>query len=109
MKATQYSLAGLHTAWQKEWAFRLEVCLSIVLLPLAYWLGQNGIARALLVGSWLLVPICECLNSAIEATVDRVSEAPHPLAKRAKDLGSAAVFLACLNALIIWMVVLVSI
>lgn len=97
-----YSMAGFVAAWRGEEAFRQEVLLAIVLLPLAFWLGQSPLERLVLVGSWLVVMIVEILNSAIEATVDRISEEHHPLAGRAKDLASAAVFLALVLALLSW-------
>ena len=104
--ATCWSLQGLAAAWRGEAAFRQEVFASLVLVPLALWLGEDGLERGLLLGSWLLVPLVELLNSAIEAVVDRVGETPHPLAKRAKDLGSAAVMLALLLAAAVWGAVL---
>ncbi|MDP2324595.1 MAG: diacylglycerol kinase, partial [Gammaproteobacteria bacterium] len=92
--ATVYSAAGLAAAWRGEEAFRQEVLLAIGLLPLALWLGQTPMERLLLIGSWLVVMIVEVLNTAIEATVDRISDEHHPLSGQAKDLGSAAVFLS---------------
>ena len=80
--------------------------LAAVMIPLGLWLGKSGVERALLVGSVLLVLIVELLNSAIEATVDRVSLDDHNLAKRAKDLGSAAVMLSLLNVAVVWMLIL---
>jgi len=100
--ALLYSLAGLRDAWRGEAAFRQEVVLALLLLPLAACLPVSGGERALLAGSVLLVLIVELLNSAIEATVDRVSLDRHPLARRAKDIGSAAVLLALLNAVLVW-------
>ncbi len=97
-----YSLAGFRAAYQHEDAFRQEVLLAAVLLPLAWWLPVSGISKALMMGSVLLVIIIELLNSAIEATVDRISLDSHELAKRAKDIGSAAVLVSLLNVLLIW-------
>lgn len=97
-----YSMAGLKAAWLGEEAFRQEVLLAIVLVPLALWLGQTGPERLLLVASWLLVMIVEVVNSAIEATVDRIGDEHHILAGRAKDLASAAVFLALVLAALTW-------
>jgi len=91
MNAAGYSLSGLAAAARHEDAFRQELVLSAILVPLGLWLGHGGVERALLVGSVLLVLIVELLNSAVEATVDRVSLEDHSLAKRAKDIGSAAV------------------
>ena len=100
--ALKYSLNGLRAAWQGEAAFRQEALLVMVLVPVAIWLGESGLHRSLLLGSLLLVLLTELLNSAIEAAVDRQSEEYHPLAGQAKDLGSAAVFIALLNAVVIW-------
>lgn len=100
--ATGYSMAGLAVAWRGEEAFRQEATLAIVLVPLALWLGQSHLERLLLVGSWLLVMIVEILNTAVEATVDRISDERHTLSGQAKDLGSAAVFLSLLLAGLVW-------
>lgn len=107
VKAFGYSLAGLRAAVRHEAAFRQELALFVVLAPIGAWLGNGPIERALLIGSLLLVLIVELVNSAIEAVVDRVSQAHHPLAGRAKDLGSAAVFMALVNAAVIWILILV--
>ncbi|MDP3031643.1 MAG: diacylglycerol kinase [Rhodocyclaceae bacterium] len=97
-----YSANGLAAAWRHEAAFRQEVLLAVVTVPLGFWLGTDGVERALLVGSIFLILIVELLNSAVEAVVDRVSIENHELSKRAKDIGSAAVLLALANALIVW-------
>jgi diacylglycerol kinase (ATP) len=104
--ALGYSRDGLRAAWQHEAAFREEVLLALVALPLALFLGNSGIERALLVGSILLILIVEILNSAIEAVVDKASPERHELAKRAKDMGSAAVLLTLINAAAVWACVL---
>ena len=101
-----YSYKGFVAAFRHEAAFRQELGLTVILLPLAFWLGGNALERALMIGVWLLVPTVELLNSGIEAVVDRISEEEHPLAGRAKDLGSAAVFLAFLNAVVVWAILL---
>ena len=106
LRAAGYSIAGLRAALRKEAAFRQEVILFVVLAPLAFWLGRNGIERALLLGSLLLVLIVELLNSAVEATVDRISKKHHRLSGRAKDMGSAAVYLSLLLAALTWLLVL---
>ena len=106
ISATNYSWAGLKAAFKHEAAFRQELFLCIVLAPVALWLAQTGFERALLLGSLLLVLIVELLNSAIEAVVDRVSDEHHELAGRAKDIGSAAVFVALLNVVVTWALVL---
>ena len=107
LNAAGYSLSGFAAAARHEDAFRQELMLSAVMVPLGLWLGQGGVERALLVGSVLLVLIVELLNSAVEATVDRVSLDDHSLAKRAKDIGSAAVMLALVNVAVVWLLVLV--
>jgi diacylglycerol kinase (ATP) len=106
INAAGYSLAGLAAAARHEDAFRQELALAAVMLPLGLWLGRSGTERALLVGSVLLVLIVELLNSAVEATVDRVSLDDHSLAKRAKDIGSAAVMLSLVNLAAVWLLVL---
>jgi diacylglycerol kinase (ATP) len=107
MKATGYSLAGLAAAWREEASFRLELALALVFVPLGLWLGASGVERALLAGSVLLVLVVELINSAVEAVVDFASPGEHPLAKRAKDLGSAAVMASLVAAVVIWGAVLV--
>ena len=100
--ALGYSLHGLLAAIKHEEAFRQEILLAAVLIPLALFLNVSGIAKALMIGSVLLVLIVELLNSAIEATVDRISLDNHRLAKRAKDIGSAAVLLSLVNVAVVW-------
>ncbi len=100
--AFHYSLDGLSAAYRHEDAFRQEIWLTLVAIPLALWLGESALERAMLIGSILLVLIVELANSAIEATVDRVSLERHQLAKRAKDIGSAAVLIALINAAVVW-------
>jgi len=100
--ATAYSLAGLGAAWRYESAFRQECMLALVLWPVAVWLGRTWVETTLLAGSVMLVLIVELLNSAIEAVVDRVSPDLHPLSKRAKDIGSAAVMLAIVTCALLW-------
>ena len=102
IRAAGYSAAGLRAAYHGESAFRQEFWLAVLLLPLAFWLGRTWIEVALLAGSVMLVLIVELLNSAIEATVDRVSLELHDLSKRAKDFGSAAVLLSLLLVGGIW-------
>jgi len=101
-----YSLAGLSAAFRHEDAFRQEVILAAFLVPLAFFLTGGAVGRALMVGSVLLVLVVELVNSAIEATVDRVSLENHRLAKRAKDIGSAAVMLSLLNVIVTWSLLL---
>ncbi len=106
--ATRYSLAGLLEAARHEDAFRQELILAAVLVPLGLVLGASGVERALLVGSVLVVLVVELVNSAVESTVDRVSLDDHQLAKRAKDLGSAAVMLALVVMGAVWLLVLAT-
>lgn len=106
VNATRYSIAGLAAAARHEDAFRQELLLATVLVPLGLWLGEGGVERALLVGSVLMVLVVELLNSAVETTVDRVSLEDHKLAGRAKDLGSAAVMVALACAAAVWLLVL---
>jgi diacylglycerol kinase (ATP) len=105
-QAFQWSMKGLRAAWQVESSFRLEVYLCVVLVPLGLYLGQTGVERFLLVSVLLLVLIVEVLNSAIEAVVDRWGPEHHDLAGRAKDMGSAAVFLSDVNAVVCWLLIL---
>lgn len=106
VNAFGYSFAGFRKCFYHEAAFRQEVFASLLLLPLAVWLGKTGIERAVLVGSWLLVPIVELLNSSIEALVDRVGLERHELSGRAKDTASAAVLLSLAFAAAVWGLVL---
>ena len=106
INATRYSLEGLAAAARHEDAFRQELLLAAVLVPLGLWFGNDGVERALLVGSMLMVLVVELLNSAVEATVDRVSLEDHRLAKRAKDLGSAAVMMSLVTVGAVWLLVL---
>jgi diacylglycerol kinase (ATP) len=103
--ALGYSLHGFSSAFRHEDAFRQEVLLAAVLIPIAFFIDASGTGTALMIGSVLLVLIVELLNSAIEAAVDRISLDHHRLAKRAKDLGSAAVFLSLVNVAIVWALV----
>jgi len=106
LNATRYSFEGFAAAARHEDAFRQELMLAAVLVPLGLWLGNGGVERALLVGSVLLVLMVELLNSAVEATVDRVSLEDHLLAKRAKDLGSAAVMMSLVTVAAVWLLIL---
>ncbi len=108
--ATSYSLQGLRATYHHEAAFRQELMLAAVLIPLAFalalWSPLTGTQCALLIGSVLLVLLTELLNSAIEAIVDRISGDHHALSKRAKDTGSAAVFITLVNCSVVWAMVL---
>ena len=100
--ALHYSLSGLRAAYVCEDAFRQEALLAILLIPLALYLPVGGLGRALMIASVMLVLIVELLNSAVEATVDRISLENHRLAKRAKDIGSAAVLFSLINVVAVW-------
>ena len=108
LKAAVYSWQGFVAAYRHEEAFRQELLLSIILIPLALLLGETGVEKALLVGSVMLLLLVEILNSALEAVVDRFGEELHELSGRAKDMGSAAVFLAIVNLVVTWGLVLFS-
>ena len=102
VNATGYSWAGLKAAWRNEEAFRQEGLLCAVLTPLALWLGDNAVERS------LLIVIVELLNTGIEAAIDRIGPERHELSGRAKDIGSAAVFVALLNAGVVWLLLLLT-
>jgi len=103
-RATGYSVAGLRAAFRHEQAFRQEVYLLLVVVPLGLWLGDTGVEKVLLIGSWLIVMLAELLNSAIEAVVDRIGSEQHELSGRAKDIASAAVMMALGLAGLTWFV-----
>lgn len=105
-RAGSYSVSGLRAAVRKEAAFRQEIVLFVIFAPLALWLGRSGVERSLLLGTLVLVLVVELLNSAIEATVDRISKKHHKLSGRAKDMGSAAVYLSLLLVIAVWGLVL---
>jgi len=106
--AFNYSLDGLSAAYRHEDAFRQEVWLALVLIPVACFLPASNLGRALMISSVLLVLMVELLNSAVEAAVDRISLENHRLAKRAKDIGSAAVLVSLLNVAVVWGLVLLG-
>ncbi len=103
-----YSLEGLREAYRCEHAFRQELLLALLLIPIALFAPATGLGKALMIASVLLMLIVELLNSAVEATVDRVSLEHHRLAKRAKDIGSAAVLISLLNVVTVWLLVLLG-
>jgi diacylglycerol kinase (ATP) len=102
LRATKFSAQGLAAAWKNEAAFRQELILVVILLPAAFWLGQTALERAVLIGSLFLVLIVELINSAIEAAIDRHGDEQHELSGRAKDMGSAAVFISLLIIATTW-------
>lgn len=104
-KATRYSLQGLSAAWQHESAFRQELVLGLILLPISFWIANSWVEVAVLMGVCFLVLIVELLNSAIEAVVDRVGHEHHDLAGQAKDMGSAAVMLSLILAAGTWVLI----
>ncbi|UCV23419.1 diacylglycerol kinase [Ferribacterium limneticum] len=106
INALGYSRDGIAAAWRNEAAFRQEILLAAIALPLAIYLGKTGVERALMIGSIVLILIVEILNSAVEAVVDKASPEKSELAKRAKDMGSAAVLLSLLNAAAVWVCLL---
>lgn len=106
IRAFGYSLQGFRACYRHEAAFRQETWVGLVVIPLGIWIGEGGVEKALLAGSWLLVMIVELLNSAVEATVDRFGPEHHELAGRAKDIGSASVFASISLALMAWALIL---
>ena len=108
MNAFGYSIAGTLAAFKHEDAFRQEIVLAVVLTPVALYFGETAIHQALMISSLLFIIVVELLNSSIEAAVDRISVKHHKLAKRAKDIGSAAVFFSLINAAVIWFLLLVK-
>lgn len=100
--ATLNSMKGFKAAWLNEEAFRMELCLAIIMIPAAFWLGTDVIEKLLLIVSTLIVLLTELLNSAVEAAIDRVGSEQHPLSGRAKDMGSAAVFISLTLVLTVW-------
>ena len=108
INAARWSMKGFRSTFSHEEAFRQELMLLMFLAPLGYWLGQTGVERALLIGSLFLVLIVELLNTAVETVVDRIGPEQHKLSGRAKDQGSAAVFLAVLLVILTWALVLLK-
>jgi diacylglycerol kinase (ATP) len=102
LRATKFSAQGLAQAWQHEAAFRQELVLVLLLVPVAAWLGQTALERAVLIGCCLIVLIVELINSAIEAAIDRHGDEHHELSGRAKDMGSAAVFVSLVLVAVVW-------
>lgn len=107
-RATLNSWRGLRDAIKDEAAFRIELIAVAALAPLAIWLGENGVERALLIAPLLVALIAELLNSAIESAIDRIGDEPHELSRRAKDLASAAVFVSLALVAIVWALVLLG-
>ena len=108
MKALRWSMQGIRAAWLHESSFRLEAVLAAVMLPLGAWLGETGVEKALLVSTVLMVLSMELLNSSIEAVIERYGPEHHELAGRAKDMGSAAVFVSRSAVVAAWVLILAS-
>ena len=106
--AFRYTFAGLKAAWENELAFRGEIVVAIVMVPLGIWLGRSAVERSLLVASILLILVTELVNSALEAVVDRIGSERHELSKRAKDMGSAAAFISMVTAALVWIIIIVD-
>lgn len=106
--AANYSWKGFKSTWKYEAAFRQEIILFSLVMPFAFWLGETGFEQAILIAVLLIVLVVELLNSAIESVVDRVGEDYHELSGRAKDQGSAAVFISFLMAIVVWLGFLIS-
>ena len=102
-----FSIHGLRATWIDELAFRQEIMASFILIPLAFYYASTRIALILMIGSWGLVIVTELLNSALEAIIDRIGLEEHPLSKKAKDMGSAAVFVALIIATLTWIALLI--
>ncbi len=100
-----YTFAGLKAGWKNELAFRGEVVVAIIMVPLGIWLGRTAVEQALLIASILLILLTELLNSALEAVVDRIGPQRHELSKRAKDMGSAAAFISMVTAALVWILI----
>ena len=108
VRALGASLRGLRGAFRDEAAFRQELAFGVIVIPLALWLGRTGVERAALIAPMLLILVVELINSAIEATVDRIGFERHALAGLAKDIGSAAVFMSFVLLGVVWLLVLLG-
>lgn len=108
INAARWSMKGFHSTFRNEEAFRQELLLLVVLAPIGYWVGETGVERTLLIGSLFLVLIVELLNTAVETVVDRIGPEHHKLSGRAKDQGSAAVFVSVILVIVTWSLVLLG-
>ena len=108
IKAAGYSKQGLQAAWANEAAFRQETLLALIMIPAAFWVAENSIELILLISVVCLVLIVELLNSAVEAVVDRIGDEHHELSGRAKDIGSAAVFVSLVLTSVVWAIIVLS-
>ena len=102
IRAVKYSAQGFRSAWKNEAAFRQELLTVVALIPAAFWLGRTVIEQAMLIAVCLLVLVVELLNSAVEAAIDRIGPEQHVLSGRAKDMGSAAVFVVIAIVVVVW-------
>ena len=108
LQATRHALAGFRDAFRSQVAIRQEVLIVLVMSPVALWLGENGVERALLIGALFLILLTELLNAAIEATVDRIGAERHELSRKAKDMAAAAVLVSLALAGIVWLLILLD-
>ena len=108
LRATKFALAGFRDAFRSQVAVRQEVLIILVMSPVALWLGESGVERALLIGVLFLILLTELLNAAIETTVDRIGTEHHELSRQAKDMAAAAVLVALIIAGIVWLVILLN-
>ncbi|MDJ0807420.1 MAG: diacylglycerol kinase [Gammaproteobacteria bacterium] len=108
INAARWSMKGFRSTFKHEEAFRQELLLLVILAPIGYWLGANGVERVLLIGSLFIVLIVELLNTAVETVVDRIGPEQHKLSGRAKDQGSAAVFVAVALVILVWSLILID-
>lgn len=108
LQATKYALAGLRDAFRSQVAVRQEFLIILVMSPVALWLGENGVERALMIGALLLILLTELLNAAIEATVDRIGAERHELSRKAKDMAAAAVLVSLVTAAVVWLLILLD-
>ena len=108
IRALGYSCRGLRDAFVGETAFRQEAVLALILTPVAVWLGEDNVERALMIGALFVVLIVELLNSAVEAAIDRMGSERNELSRKAKDFGSAAVFLSLSLAVVMWALMLLN-
>ena len=108
INAARWSMKGFRSTFKNEEAFRQELLLLVILAPIGYWVGENGVEQALLIGSLLFLLIVELLNSAVESAVDRIGPEQHELSGRAKDQGSAAVFVAVTLVIVTWLLILLD-
>lgn len=106
IKALSYALNGLRVVFKNEPAFRLELLIFIILAPVGFWLGNNGVQRALMIASIFLVLIVELINSAIETVVDRIGVEQNILSGQAKDIASAVVLMSIINAAVVWLLII---